>query len=257
MFDLSARPDVIGLHLATDVRLAELVERTPGLRVPGAFCGFELAVRAILGQQVSVVAATTLAGRLAEEFGDPIESPFAKLNRLAPSPARLAAARLTEITRLGILSSRAECIRELARGINDGSIDLEPGANPEPVIERLMAIRGIGDWTASYIALRALRWPDAFPAGDLGLIRGSGAKSPAALREMSETWRPWRGYAAMHFWNLLIESARSDHVQERVLSPVAQSGRKPAAGLGRQRADGPVHVRPQRGTGAGTGVAPR
>lgn len=257
VFDLSARPDVIGSHLAADARLAEMIERTPGLRVPGAFCGFELAVRAILGQQVSVAAATTLAGRLANKFGDPIETPFPQLNRLTPSAARLASARLLEITRLGILESRARCIRDLACAVSGGSIDLEPGANPEPVIEKLLAIRGIGDWTASYIALRALRWPDAFPEGDLGLIRAARANSPAELREMAKTWRPWRAYAAMHFWNLSVEPVRNNHVQERVLSPAPQSGRRAAAGLERRSADGAVHVRPQRRSGARTGVASR
>jgi len=257
VFDLSARPDVIDSHLAADKRLAEFVERAPGLRVPGAFCGFELGVRAILGQQVSVAAATTLAGRLAQKFGDPVETPFPQLTRVTPTPSRLAAAPLSEMTRLGILQSRAECIRELARAMAGGMIALEPGAAPEPVIERLLAIRGIGDWTASYMALRALRWPDAFPAGDLGLIRAVGAKSPAALREMAETWRPWRAYAAMHFWNSSVVPARSDHANERVLSAVAQSDRKPAPRLRRRRADGPVHVRPQRGTGAGTNMASR
>jgi AraC family transcriptional regulator of adaptative response / DNA-3-methyladenine glycosylase II len=257
MFDLVARPDVIGSHLASDPRLAELVERAPGLRVPGAFSGFELAVRAILGQQVSVTAATTFAGRLAEKFGDPIETPLPNLHRLTPSPARLAAASLSEMTRLGILKSRAQCIRDLAQAVSAGTIHLEPGVNPEADIKSLLAIRGIGDWTASYIAMRALRWPDAFPAGDLGLIRSSGSSSPAALREMAEAWRPWRAYAAMHFWNLSVNPARSDHVQECVLSSATQSDRRAAAGLGRRRADGPVHVRSQRGAGAGTGLAPR
>ncbi|HEY2249816.1 MAG TPA: AlkA N-terminal domain-containing protein [Planctomycetaceae bacterium] len=255
LFDLAARPDVIDSHLAGDPRLAEFVERTPGLRVPGAFCGFELAVRAILGQQVSVAAATTLAGRLADRFGEPIETPFPQLKRLTPNPARLTAASFSEMTRLGILKSRAQCIRDLARSVSGGLISLEQGANPEPVIEKLLTIRGIGDWTGGYIALRALRWPDALPAGDLGLIRATGATSPAALREMAEAWRPWRSYAAMHFWNSPTEPARSDHVNEQILSPVSQSHRQPVAGLGRRRSDGPVHVRPQRETGAGTGVA--
>ncbi len=130
MFDLAARPDVIGSHLAADPRLAQSVERTPGLRVPGAFCGFELAVRAILGQQVSVAAATTLAGRLAEKFGEPIETPFPKLNRLAPSPAQLAAVRLSDMTRLGILSTRARCIGDLAKIVNTGLINSSRAPTP-------------------------------------------------------------------------------------------------------------------------------
>lgn len=257
VFDLAARPDAIDSHLRSDSRLAEFIERTPGLRVPGAFCGFELAVRAILGQQISVVAATTLAGRLAEKFGDPIETPFQRLNRLTPTAERLATARLSQMTGLGILKSRAQCIQEMALAVSGRRIHLDPGTDPEPIIERLRTIRGIGDWTASYIALRALHWPDAFPAGDLGLIRSARAKSPAALRKMAEVWRPWRAYAAMHFWNLSNEPARSDHAQERVLSPVSQSDRRAVAGLERRRADGAVSVRSQRGTGAATGVASR
>jgi AraC family transcriptional regulator of adaptative response / DNA-3-methyladenine glycosylase II len=202
-------------------------------------------------------AATTLAGRLAEKFGDPIETAYPELNRIAPSPERLASVSPAELTRLGILKPRAECIRDLARAVSEGLLDLEPGANPESIIEKLLTIRGIGDWTANYIAMRALRWPDAFPAGDLGLIRGSAAQSPAALRQSAEAWRPWRAYAAMHLWNLIVEPGRSDRANERVLSPNSQSDRQAAVGLGRRRADGSVHVRPQTGTGAGTSVASR
>ena len=201
LFDLSARPDVIESHLATDAALAPSIREAPGLRVPGTFDGFELAVRAILGQRVSIAAATTLSGRLASVFGETIVTPFADLNRLAPAPARLAAAGIGEMTSLGIAAPRASCIRELARAVAQGEISLEAGAEPESVIARLVALRGIGDWTAHYIALRALRWPDAFPVGDLGLLRRGGAKSTAALRRAAEAWRPWRAYAAMHLWN--------------------------------------------------------
>lgn len=201
MFDLRARPDVIDLQLSHDSRLVESIRRTPGLRVPGAFCGFELAIRAILGQQVSVVAATTLSGRLAAQFGEPIDTPFAELNRLTPGPQQLAEANIVEVTQLGILKSRATTIRELARAVVRGELDLEPGADTEQVIERLVGLPGIGDWTANYIAMRALHWPDAFPASDLGLLRGSGVKTAAALRKEANAWRPWRSYAAMHLWN--------------------------------------------------------
>ncbi|MBI3864800.1 MAG: helix-turn-helix domain-containing protein [Planctomycetia bacterium] len=200
LFDLRARPDVIDLQLSHDARLAPAIRRNPGMRVPGAFCGFELAVRAILGQQVSVSAATTLAGRLAAHFGEPVETPIAQLNRLAPGPDDLARAPLAALTRLGILKSRARTIQELSRAVEGGKINLEPGADAEQAIARLVEIPGIGDWTANYIAMRALHWPDAFPAGDLGLMHGSGVKSPAALRKRADTWRPWRAYAAMHLW---------------------------------------------------------
>jgi AraC family transcriptional regulator of adaptative response / DNA-3-methyladenine glycosylase II len=203
LFDLSARPDVIAAHLSSDPRMARLVGRRPGLRAPGAFDGFELAVRAVLGQRVSVPAATTLAGRAAAAFGEPFETPFPCLNRLSPSPERLADSAASELTALGVSAPRAESIRELARAAARGRIDFEPGPDPEALVAALKELPGVGDWTARYIALRALRWPDAFPDGDLGLLRASGAKSPRGLRDASEAWRPWRAYAAMHLWESL------------------------------------------------------
>jgi AraC family transcriptional regulator of adaptative response / DNA-3-methyladenine glycosylase II len=200
LFDLSARPDVIASHLASDQRLAGLVARCPGLRVPGAFDGFELAVRAILGQRVSVKAATTLAGRLAAAFGDPIETPLGILNRLSPTAGRLSSVGAGELTRLGISAPRAESILSLALAVSQRQIDLGPGLDPDAIASALQALPGIGDWTAQYIAMRALRWPDAFPAGDLGLMKALGEKSVRLLRAGSEAWRPWRAYAAMYLW---------------------------------------------------------
>ena len=194
LFDLAARPDVIDAHLA------ETIARTPGLRVPGAFDGFELAVRAILGQRVSVAAATTLAGRLAAAFGEPVETPLPCLNRLAPTAERLAETAPAKIARLGIAAPRARSIRDLARRVADGRLCLEPGASAEDALQALEDIPGIGEWTANYIAMRALRWPDAFPHGDLGLLRGAGLTSTSQLRRVAEAWRPWRAYAAMHLW---------------------------------------------------------
>jgi AraC family transcriptional regulator of adaptative response / DNA-3-methyladenine glycosylase II len=201
LFDLSARPDVIDGHLSRDRQLAKSVRRLPGLRVPGAFDGFELAVRAILGQRISVAAATTLAGRLAATFGETIATSLPELHQVFPAPQRLADAALPELTRLGITAPRAKSIRELARAVVSGHLELQPGVDPELTMTKLIGIAGIGDWTASYIALRALRWPDAFPVADLGLLRSWGAKTPAMLRDAAEIWRPWRGYAAMHLWN--------------------------------------------------------
>jgi AraC family transcriptional regulator of adaptative response / DNA-3-methyladenine glycosylase II len=200
LFDLRARPDVIDRQLSHDPRLAESIRNTPGLRVPGAFDSFELAVRAILGQQVSVSGATTLAGRLAARFGDPLDTPVAGLHRLAPTAKQLAQAELAELTKLGVLKSRGATIRELARAVMRNEIDLGPGTDVERVLEQLVEIPGIGEWTAQYIAMRGLHWPDAFPASDLGLLRGSGLKSSAMLRKQADTWRPWRAYAAMHLW---------------------------------------------------------
>jgi AraC family transcriptional regulator, regulatory protein of adaptative response / DNA-3-methyladenine glycosylase II len=200
LFDLSARPDVIASHLAVDTRLARVVAGRPGLRVPGAFDGFELAVRAILGQVISVRAATTLAGRLSDRFGTPVDTPFPHLNRLSPTADRLAAAEPAELTSLGIAASRATTIRALARAVDSREIVLEPGLDPEVVITRLRELPGIGDWTAQYIAMRALRWPDAFPAGDLGLLRAWGETSIHRLRDAARAWRPWRAYAAIYLW---------------------------------------------------------
>jgi AraC family transcriptional regulator, regulatory protein of adaptative response / DNA-3-methyladenine glycosylase II len=203
LFDLNARPDVIAAHLSADPRLAPLVARRPGLRAPGAFDGFELAVRAVLGQRISVKAATTLAGRLAAAFGEPVETPFPALNRLIPSAERLAAAGESALGALGITAARAACLVSLARAVVAKRIVLEPGPDPETVVGKLQEYPGIGEWTAQYIALRALRWPDAFPAGDLGLLKAAGAASPRALRTASAAWRPWRAYAAMHLWESL------------------------------------------------------
>jgi AraC family transcriptional regulator of adaptative response / DNA-3-methyladenine glycosylase II len=203
LFDLHARPDVIASHLADDSRLGRVAARCPGLRVPGAFDGLELVVRAILGQRVSVKAATSLAGRLVGRLGEPIETPVAALHRLFPSPARLAAADEAELKSLGISGSRAATIRAVAQAVLVGQIDLEPSPDPQRVIAKLQELPGIGDWTAQYIAMRALRWPDAFPAGDLGLLKAMGEKSVQRLRDTGESWRPWRAYAAMYLWESL------------------------------------------------------
>ncbi len=201
LFDLSARPDVVGAHLSRDPRLARSVRAFPGLRVPGAFDGFELAVRAILGQQVTVKAATTLAARFAQRFGDGDATPHAGLDRFAPTAARVARARPAELARLGILGSRARAIVALARACDAGSIDLGAGADPAATIARLQDLPGVGAWTAEYIAMRALRWPDAFPRGDVVLRRKLGGASPARAEELSRPWQPWRSYATLYLWH--------------------------------------------------------
>ncbi|HEX3451178.1 MAG TPA: AlkA N-terminal domain-containing protein, partial [Isosphaeraceae bacterium] len=211
LFDLNARPDVIASHLADDARLGCVAATYPGLRVPGAFDGFELAVRAILGQRVSVTAATSLAGRLVGRLGEPIETPVPALHRLFPSPARLASVEELELRSLGISGARAVTISAIARAVLGRQIDLEPSPDPEAVIAKLQELPGIGDWTAQYIAMRALRWPDAFPAGDLGLLKAMGEKSVQRLRDAGEAWRPWRAYAAMYLWESQRMSNRKDH----------------------------------------------
>lgn len=203
LFDLDARPDVIAGHLALDPLLLPWVKRQPGLRVPGAFDSFELGMRAILGQQVSVRGASTLAGRFAQRCGEVIETPLACLTRLAPTAESLSTSRSATLAGLGLPSARAESLRNLARVVARREIDLEPGVDPAAIVARLAELPGIGPWTAEYIAMRALRWPDAFPAGDLGLKKASRLKSAKALEKAAEGWRPWRSYAAMHLWESL------------------------------------------------------
>lgn len=204
LFDLTARPDVIAGHLAQDPLLAGAVARNPGMRVPGAFDGFELAVRAILGQQVTVKAATTLAGRFADAFGDLIETPHEGLDRLCPTPKRIAAATVDEIASLGIIRSRAGGIIALAQEVASGRLRLEAGGDPERAMAQLVALPGIGAWTAQYIAMRALRWPDAFPRDDIALRNNLGGVSGARAEELSQPWRPWRSYATLHLWQAQV-----------------------------------------------------
>jgi AraC family transcriptional regulator of adaptative response / DNA-3-methyladenine glycosylase II len=169
------------------------------LRVPGAWDGFELAVRAILGQQVSVRGATTLAGRLVAKFGAPLaETSEAGLTHLFPSAAVLASA---DVASIGLPRARAEAIRALARAVADGNLALDTGLELDALVERLCEIPGIGPWTAHYVAMRACGETDAFPAGDLVLRRAYGGPArEAALLAASEAWRPWRAYAALQLW---------------------------------------------------------
>ena len=204
VFDLCARPDLIAAHLGADPLLAEAVARNPGLRVPGAFDGFELAVRAILGQQITVRAATTLAGRFTIAFGERIETPHPELTHLSPTPQRIAAATVDEIASLGIVGARARSIIALAEVVASGRLPLHAGAEPETAMRELIALPGIGPWTAHYIAMRALRWPDAFPKEDVALRKALGGITASAAEELSRPWSPWRSYATLHLWNSLV-----------------------------------------------------
>ena len=215
VFDLSARPDVIAAHLARDPLLADAVARNPGLRVPGAFDGFELAVRAILGQQVTVRGATTLAGRFVTAFGEPIATPHAELSRLCPTPERIAEATVDEIASLGIIQSRARSIIALAREIASGRLTLEAGAQPDSTIAQLGALPGIGAWTAHYIAMRALRWPDAFPKEDVAMRKHLGGVTATRAEELSQAWRPWRSYATLHLWQGPVPHASPAQANQR------------------------------------------
>jgi AraC family transcriptional regulator, regulatory protein of adaptative response / DNA-3-methyladenine glycosylase II len=204
LFDLNARPDVIAAHLGRDGRLKTAVRANPGLRVPGAFSGFELGLRAILGQQVTVKAATTVACRFVETFGEPIVTPIPALNRLTPLPARVAAASVDQIARHGIVAARCRSIIALAQGQGSADLCLDEGANrdPDESIRRLAAIPGIGQWTAHYIAMRALRWPDAFPKEDIAVRKRLGGVTAKEADVLSQAWRPWRSYAVMHLWRM-------------------------------------------------------
>jgi AraC family transcriptional regulator of adaptative response / DNA-3-methyladenine glycosylase II len=200
LFDLRARPDIIGAHFARDPILGHALLLRPGLRVPGAFDGFELAVRAILGQQITVKAATTIAGRFAAAFGEAIETPYEALTHLSPTAHRVASATIDEIASLGIIQTRARSILAIATEMESGRLVLEPGAHPDAVIAQLVALPGIGAWTAHYIAMRALRWADAWPTGDIALRNALGYVTAKRADELSQPWRPWRSYATLHLW---------------------------------------------------------
>src|SRR5437763_6769495 len=208
LFDLAARPDLIAAHLMQDKLLKKSVTKNPGLRVPGAFDGFEMAIRAILGQQIAVKAATTIAGRFAEAFGEKIRTPFPELTRLSPLAARIAKASVGDIARLGIVRTRAASILALARAFQAGSLKLDAGANPEGDIAQLIALPGIGQWTAHYIAMRASRWPDAFPKEDIAVRNSLGRVRTKQAEQISQAWRPWRSYAVMHLWKNLRNRSR-------------------------------------------------
>lgn len=206
MFDLNADWMDIARSLSSDPLLAGRVQSTPGLRVPGCWNGFELAVRAILGQQITVKGATALAGRIAKTFGKPF-SGAGSLTHLFPVPAVLADAKLASV---GLPKARAETIRALARAVSDGQISFEGIVESDAFLTRLCEIPGIGKWTAQYVAMRALGEPDAFPSADLGLLRSSGVGSSRELEQRAEAWRPWRAYAAMSLWSTASKSkARS------------------------------------------------
>lgn len=201
MFDLDADPHVIAQALGDDPRLRPLLQSRPGLRLPSGWDGFEIAVRAVIGQQVSVAAARTLTARLAQRHGTPLSVAFDGLTHLFPTPDRLVDVDLTEI---GLTRARADTIRGLSRALLDGRVDFNPERTLEDFTSRWVALPGIGPWTAHYMALRALGHPDAFPADDLVLQKAvptDGVRMTAkALTARAEAWRPWRAYAVIHVW---------------------------------------------------------
>ena len=204
VFDLAADPDMIGAHLAQDPVLAPLVAARPGLRVPGAWDGFELAVRAIFGQQITVPAATKLLGKLVLAHGAVLPEEMRGVDGLThvfPSPACLAGVDLG----LGMPRARLTAVTSLATALVADPAIFSPGAGLDAAIAKLRALPGIGEWTAQYIAMRELREPDAFPAADIGLMRALATPdgrrpTPSELLTLAERWRPWRAYAALHLW---------------------------------------------------------
>jgi AraC family transcriptional regulator of adaptative response / DNA-3-methyladenine glycosylase II len=205
VFDLAADPVAIGQHLSEDPALARLVAARPGLRVPGAWDGFELAVRAVLGQQITVVAASKLAGKLVQAHGTPLPSApaaIAGLTHLFPAPERLAT---SDLAALGMPRQRAATLSALAAAVLRDPAIFGARRSLEDAIAALRSLSGIGEWTAQYIAMRQLREPDAFPAADIGLLRAmadaaGNRPTPADLLARAEAWRPWRAYAAIHLW---------------------------------------------------------
>lgn len=203
LFDLNARPDIINAHLSQYDMLKPRILQNPGLRVPGCFNGFELACRAIFGQQVTVKAATTIASRFVERFGEPYASPFPALTHLFPSPESIASASVGDIAQLGMPAARAKSVIAMAEAIATHNIVLEPHMSPENTMQALTALPGIGAWTAHYIAMRALQWPDAFPKEDIAIRKALGNVSAKEAEALSQPWRPWRAYATLHLWQTI------------------------------------------------------
>ena len=199
VFDLAADPTLLAAGLESDPLLRPLVRRRPGVRIPGTWDAFECAVRAVLGQQVSVAAARTLAGRIVERIGEPVATTVAGLDRLFPTPQVLAAANLDG---LGLTGARVTALKALAVAVTEGRVAFDRPA--EEIVASLVELPGFGEWTAQYIALRALGEPDAFLSADLIVRRmAAGGGAPLTIKELerrAEAWRPWRGYAVMHLW---------------------------------------------------------
>jgi AraC family transcriptional regulator of adaptative response / DNA-3-methyladenine glycosylase II len=221
MFDLNADWAAVFRGLKGDAELRPRLEAAPGMRVPGCWNGFELAVRAILGQQITVKGASVLAGRIAAKFGKPFDGPGG-ITRIFPSAAALADAKLEGI---GLPGARAETIRQLARAVRDGELGFEGIVDVPAFVERFCEIPGIGQWTAQYVAMRALGEPDALPSGDLGLLRALSLANSRELERRAEAWRPWRAYAAMYLWNVSPESdsQKARNLRADKYAPVSSS----------------------------------
>jgi len=207
MFDLDARPDLVDRALVRDATLAPMIAARPGLRLPGAIDPFEASIRALLGQQVSVAAATTLAGRFAAQLGTKLHD--GELCYRFPTPTEVAAAGAEKIVKIGMPMSRAQAIHNFARALDRGEIQLDHYADLEVFVAKLVELPGIGPWTAHYLAMRALHLPDAFPASDLGIQKALARSGPREAEARAEAWRPYRSYAVIHLWTELTEGAMS------------------------------------------------
>lgn len=200
LFDLDANPAIIEAHLGNDDILKPLIANHPGLRIPGTLDIFELGLRAILGQQITVKAATTLFGRFVATFGKPVDTPFPGLDRTSPPAELIADTSLQALIDIGLTGRRALTIQRFAQTIVNGALKPE-SIDRNKIIEQLLELPGIGPWTAQYIAIRALGDSNAFPASDLGLLRGLRMEKPAELLRRTEKWQPWRAYGAIHLWH--------------------------------------------------------
>ncbi|MFO0827218.1 MAG: AlkA N-terminal domain-containing protein [Phycisphaerales bacterium] len=211
LLDTDARSDAIDAHLARDARLRPSVIATPGLRVPGTIDGFELGWRTILGQQVSVRAATTVSGRVAASLGSACATPVRGLHLVSPTPGAMAAASDATYRSIGLTATRLRSLRAFAALAMQQSFSIDTGVPPSQLESRLSPCFGIGRWTLDYLAMRGLRWPDAFPGTDLVLARSLGASRPTDVERLTSAWSPWRAYAAMHLWRLAATRARGGH----------------------------------------------
>ncbi len=201
IFDLDADPESVV------PALGKLAKNSPGIRLPGSADGFEIAVRAILGQQITVKAARTLATRFVARFGKATHFPGKpQLTHAFPDAGTIARARKDSIAKLGIIGRRADTIKQMATLIDKGELNLSPDAPVEQTLAALKSIPGIGDWTAHYLCMRALHWPDAFPSADYGVMKALGVDKPAQAKKLAEPWRPWRAYAVMHLWASLAQA---------------------------------------------------
>ena len=212
LFDLDARPDVVDKVLGSDAALRSLVRARPGLRVPGSLDGFETSVRAVLGQQVSVRFATTLAVRLTATFGAPIAEGLRRpgLTHAFPAASKLAASSPKQLAAIGLPAKRAECIHALARAVCSGELRFSPGTQDPLLGDALAGIPGIGPWTRAYIAMRAGRDPNALPAEDLVLKKALGRTRAPQVIERAAAWQPFRAYGVMHLWTDASETAASE-----------------------------------------------